>query len=184
MLLLTAFIFSCSTATSGTNDENNTPKVKTVTITYNLNYEGAPVATTEAVQKGKVFTLPIPEHEGYTFTGWAKESNPLFIDYEIFTRTSFTEDTTLYAIWYDGTPAKLILNPGYEGVEPVSYNVKPNAYCCLPECPFTREGYIFSGWSSNDTDVYTYFEGFSNYLYSEKLIQQHGKKQILILFKK
>ena len=68
---------------------------KDVLVTFNMNYEDSPQNILVTAVSGKT-DAPVPEREGFTFTGW-------FLDKRMRTAFNFetilTEDTTLYAGW-------------------------------------------------------------------------------------
>ena len=50
----------------------------------------------------------------------------------------------------EGTEWKIELYPNGAPGDPIDFFVEDGAECTLPECPFTREGYVFSGWIVSD----------------------------------
>ena len=75
-----------------------------VTITFDLNYDGAPAAEKAETEAGGKVTCPFTEDElargGYTFGGWYREQNPGTSSNAVDLDTAaFNEDTTLYAKW-------------------------------------------------------------------------------------
>lgn len=75
-----------------------------VTVTLNLNYDGAPEAEKIAAEAGKKITAPaVPVREEYTFKGWFTESVCLNkFDFD----TIINRDIVLYAKWTADTPLK------------------------------------------------------------------------------
>ena len=66
------------------------------TVTYDLNYEGAPAAEQVETVKGEKAENKAVVRDGYTLVGWYV--NPDFTAAWDF-KTGVTEDTTLYALW-------------------------------------------------------------------------------------
>lgn len=71
--------------------------VKTYTVTFNYNYEGAPAASTQKVQEGTKAVKPAdPTRNGYVFLNW-------YTDAACTSKYSFNRtvsaDLTLYAYW-------------------------------------------------------------------------------------
>ncbi len=82
---------------------------KTVTVTFELNYDGA-AAVTQSVTAGEYAQTPaVPKRDGYEFDGWflktdggAFESEPFD-----FLETKIESDLTLYAKWSETEPEVL-----------------------------------------------------------------------------
>jgi uncharacterized repeat protein (TIGR02543 family) len=70
------------------------------TVTFDLNYDGAPTATTQTTEVGGYISRPAdPTRVGYRFLGW-------FIDKGVTTEVDFSEmivnsDVTIYAAWIE-----------------------------------------------------------------------------------
>ena len=76
----------------------NAPATERHTVTFDLNYEGAPTPETKSVDDGALVTEPeAPVRDGYRFTGWYREAG-CTIPFD-FKADRITEDTTLYAGW-------------------------------------------------------------------------------------
>lgn len=129
------------------------------TVTFNLNYTGAPAPTTAKVNDGGKMTKPTdPTRTGYTFGGWYKEA-------ACTTAWNFDTDTvtgniTLYAKW---TPVKknytITLNPAggtLPADQPSTLTTNDDGKLAkLPKEP-TRTDYKFLRWTtSTGTEVTT-----------------------------
>ena len=129
------------------------------TVTFNLNYTGAPAPTTAKVNDGGKVTKPTdPTRTGYTFGGWYKEA-------ACTTAWNFDTDTvtgniTLYAKW---TPVKknytITLNPAggtLPADQPSTLTTNDDGKLAkLPKEP-TRTDYKFLRWTtSTGTEVTT-----------------------------
>jgi uncharacterized repeat protein (TIGR02543 family) len=75
--------------------------VEYVTVTLDLNYDGAPAATTVKAEKGKAMSKPTATRSGYTLEGW-------YTDAACANAFDFSgivsADFTLYAKWTAGAP--------------------------------------------------------------------------------
>ena len=117
------------------------------TVTFDLNYTGAPAAATSQVNSGDEITKPTdPTREGYTFGGWYKEAACTTVwDFDTDTVTG---NITLYAKW---TAAAADI---YTVTFDLNYTDAPAAATSQvnsgdritkPTDP-TRSGYTFGGW--------------------------------------
>lgn len=96
----------------------------------------------------KYDTLPIPEKEGYTFTGWINSNNEPVDENTIY---DVDEDITLTATWI-ANEYEVTLNPNEGDVSPGKVIVHYDSqYGTLPEPE--REGYNFKGWYLNDQEI-------------------------------
>ncbi len=69
------------------------------TVTFDHNFDGAPVASTVKVKNGEKVAKPTdPEREGYNFLSWFKEAEAINdFDFE----APITKDTTVFADWFE-----------------------------------------------------------------------------------
>ena len=127
---------------------NNQPVVKDkYIVTFDYNYDGAPVAKTREVKADtRVVALPDPSRTGYDFVAWCtdKEGNSAYNFSD-----KVNKDFTLYAAWIVQTPDYAVtFDFDYNGApEDWVVDVKENetvAQASLPECP--RLGYVIKGW--------------------------------------
>ena len=69
------------------------------TVTFDLNYEGAPELETQQVKTGELVEMPEdPKREGYAFVGWYEDKNPKEFTKDYANETIF-KDVVLYAYW-------------------------------------------------------------------------------------
>ncbi len=110
---------ACSKAKE--NSDSNTPTVDPTptptpvateyTVTFNLNYEGAPAASTVQVKEGETVAKPAnPTREGYDFVNWYKDIAGLTV-YDFASKVN--ANLTLYAGWSEKDPG-----PGPQPPEP------------------------------------------------------------------
>ena len=87
----------------------NSADGKEYAINYDLGYEGADEIADTSTIGGKLYNVPTPEREGYTFEGWwismENDADRLTYSFEAPAAngnggTVFTADTTLFALWH------------------------------------------------------------------------------------
>jgi len=85
--------------------------VKKSKLTYNLNYEGAPEATSVEIEEGEI-VKPIadPTREGRAFMGWCVDAAGS--DFYVFGH-ELEEDTVIYAKWADAGLKKFVAEAEY-----------------------------------------------------------------------
>lgn len=115
------------------------------TVTFSLNYEGAPEASAMTVNIGETVATPItPERDGYLFTAW-------YTDAACTAAYNFTApvngDVTLYAAWEQdsGNNKKVTYMWNAEGKD-VYDTVRVKTYGFATAPAPTMEGYILEGW--------------------------------------
>ena len=115
------------------------------TVTFDLNYSGAPSATTVKVEEDDgVFMVDeptAPTRTNYVFAGWFTDAactNP--VDFE----NDLTSDVTYYASWTQ-TVAIITYNANYTGSSSQTASVNIGSKATQPTAP-TRNGYLFDGW--------------------------------------
>ena len=83
---------------------------KYATVTFDLNYAGAPAAQTVQVEKGDYIDAPEePVREGYYFNGWYETQDASGLEFDFYL-TSIDEDITLYADWAAAYTVTFYLN--------------------------------------------------------------------------
>ena len=121
-----------------------------VTVTFRPNFTDADPATAEQVmvynQKTALNECPWTR-EGYTFYGWGTYSSDSSYDYRDMQEVQFKSDTVLYALWKADITLTFNANDGSETPETFTKKVGWYAEYVYPECPWTRDGYTFAGWS-------------------------------------
>ena len=119
------------------------PPVK-YTVTFNLNYSGAPAATTAQVESGSKAQKPAdPTRSGYTFDGWFDNANGTGTAFDF--NTAITANKTLYAKWTQQT-FTVTFNLNYTGSPAATtQQVASGGSVQKPTDP-SRTGYTFNGW--------------------------------------
>ncbi len=119
---------------------------KSFTVSYNLNYEGAPEAETEMVVKGQTAEKKTPVRDGYTFVTWYANKDNI---YEYDFSKGVQEDTEVFAFWKkDGASyVDVTFDRAYYGdlYQTYSYPVEVGAAVAQPSDP-VRFGYVFDKW--------------------------------------
>lgn len=130
---------------------------KSFAVTFDQNYEGAPEAAVENVNKGNKAAANTPERAGYTFQGWYVDT-----DYTAaFDFNSIVEsDMTLYALWtQDGAEYHTVTfdYDFYGGkIAQYSYPVISGGTVAEPAAQPERVGYQFSGWTAEDGSAFDF----------------------------
>lgn len=116
----------------------------TYTITFDSN--GGNKIDSIKVKDGKITALPIPEREGYTFTGWFNGTK------EIENGDTISKDITLKAKWKklaDASKKEFIVTFDSDGGSKVSkQTISENGKVKKPANP-TKDGYTFIEWTLN-----------------------------------
>ena len=132
-------------------------EVNTYTLTVNTN--NGEVSKTYNLSYKETKTIPNPEKEGYTFTGWTLNGQGSTFNQSVFTMGY--EDATLsaeytvntYQVKYDGNGATGTM-PNSTYTYGVSYNLTSNTY--------QKTGYTFVGWNTDKTKTEAlYLDGAS-----------------------
>ena len=125
------------------------------TVTFDLNYTGAPEATTQRiVRNGKVDKPADPQRSGYTFDGWYTRANGSGNPYN-FETSAITADTTLYAKW-SPVMYTVTINYNYTGAPAAATQEIANGGTLNKPADPSRTGYAFNGWytrASGGTEI-------------------------------
>jgi len=125
---------------------------KGLTVTYDLNYEGAPAAATENVVKGfNAQGIDTPVRDGYSFYNWyADAACTVLFDFD----TLVTSDITVYAKWKENgsTYHSVVFDLNYYGCANARYEqiVKSGDTATLPAITPARADYSFEGWALDE----------------------------------
>ena len=144
-------------------------KESAYTITFNPNYEGANDTPVEkefertnfnsSYASFKIFEPFLFTREGYELVGWSTRSNPSAVSSDVTYHgaesSSFSHDTTLYAVWLEKDSSNLIHytyykndgNAGTESEERIVVPYKKSGYKIgLADAVFAWDGMAFDGW--------------------------------------
>ncbi len=132
----------------------NEGNVNIYTVVFK-DYDGT-VLKTENVEEGDSATAPNdPSREGYKFIGWNLDFSNVSSDLEVVAKYA-NENAKVYTVVfkdYDGTILK-------------TENVEEGTDATQPQPP-TRDGYVFSGWSLEFTNVTSDLEVVAQYIKTE-----------------
>lgn len=96
---------------------------------------------------------------GYTFLGWSE--NPESVEPEYAPYDTYWMGTeaiyTLYAIW-EVNENTIVFNANGGSGTMENQKINTGATSRLSECTFTRQGYLFSGWSTNPSGIAMYVD--------------------------
>ena len=146
-LLALTTLAGCNIKPGGNGGKESSSVVDTrVTVTLDLNYEGAPAPTTLKVEKGGYAETPAnPEREGFYFDGWFRTPEDGEDAFE-FVSTPIDDDITLYAYWTAAYNVTFYLNaPEQEQSVYETQTVRAGSLVTAPVDP-KLSGYSFKGW--------------------------------------
>ena len=122
----------------------------TCTVTFDLNYQGAPAPTTVEVEIDDYIDEPeAPTRDGYYFNYWSDTQDGSSGEFDFFL-TSISEDITLYADWTPAYDVTFYMNKP-EATEQEVYQtatVRANGLVSKPVDPKVK-GFTFGGWFKN-----------------------------------
>lgn len=93
------------------------------------NYEGGATEVLETIN-GRLYDLPVPVREGYTFAGWwvSMYNDGAKLSYRYTDGMTFNENTSLYAAWQSASAGSKLASPLPEiGNGSISWGTVPNA---------------------------------------------------------
>jgi uncharacterized protein (TIGR02145 family)/uncharacterized repeat protein (TIGR02543 family) len=122
------------------------------TITFDAGGGTVDPATEETDAGGKLQDLPLPERDGYAFTGWYTEKTG---GAEVTTNTVFNKEDTIYARWILITESMyaVTFEPHGGSVSPKRGVTGEDGKLLRPLPTPKREGFAFQGWFSEDDSV-------------------------------
>ena len=173
--LILSLLFAAFAITGCANlfDENETSL--TVTVTFNAN-DGSesPKTYTQEGPVGKEFQLTPNtfKRTGYEFIGWNKDSTATSSSYKDGGTVSFSESTTLYAIWSSSECTITFNGNGGKtagGAETSTQVVERNKAVKLTPEIFTRENYAILGWAADSKATEVEYKTGDLYLTSESV---------------
>ena len=154
-LLTAGMLFSCGTETpdapvdGSTTSEKSTPKASSVQktkVTFDLNYQGAPAASSKTVGNDGKVTLPEdPVKEDSIFLEWNTKADGTGT--KVTKDNTYTTDTTVYAKWHHHQYGTETVRAGSLTAAPLETPSKSASATCseLDSCGMTK-----ISWSAMD----------------------------------
>ena len=152
-----AFFTSCN------SDISSAPEPTYYTVTFYKNYEGAePSSTSDRYEAGKSADLPWTSRKGYKLLGWAKKADATTPEYNAHDSIKVESNLAFYAVWQKITSFTVTFDAGFikDGesaaetkMQTVTVSSSGDNFI-LDKNTFTRDGYVFAGWSKTKTSSY------------------------------
>ena len=152
-----AFFTSCN------SDISSAPEPTYYTVTFHKNYAGAEPSTTSArYEAGKSAFLRSESRKGYKFLGWAKKADAAAPEYKAGDSVKVESNLAFYALWKKVDSFKVTFDAGFikDGesaaetkMQTVTVSSSSDKFI-LDKNTFTRDGYVFAGWSKTKTSSY------------------------------
>ena len=131
--------FTATPTPPGPGPDPQDPPAVTYTVTF-VDWDGSEISSSQ-VERGGSATAPAdPTREGYTFTGWNG-------DY-----SNVTSNVTVTAQYRENPKAYTVTFVDWDGSEISASQVEHGGSATAPADP-TREGYTFTGWSGDYSNV-------------------------------
>ena len=152
-----AFFISCN------SDISSDPGPTYYTVTFHKNYAGAePSSTSARYEAGKSAFLSSESRKGYKFLGWAKKADAAAPEYKAGDSVKVESNLAFYALWKKVDSFKVTFDAGFikDGesaaetkMQTVTVSSSSDKFI-LDKNTFTRDGYVFAGWSKTKTSSY------------------------------
>lgn len=156
-----AFFISCN------SDISSDPDPTYYTVTFHKNYAGAEPSTTSArYEAGKSAFLRSESRKGYKFLGWAKKADAAAPEYKAGDSVKVESNLAFYALWKKVDSFKVTFDAGFikDGesaaetkMQTVTVSSSSDKFI-LDKNTFTRDGYVFAGWSKTKTSSYNSYK--------------------------
>ena len=156
-----AFFTSCN------SDSSSDPAHTYYTVSFYKNYKGAEPAThSDYYKAGNSATLSSESRKGYKFLGWAKKADAAAPEYHAGDSIKVESNLSFYALWEKVDSFKVTFDAGFikdgeSAAETKTQNVTVSSSSekfILDKNTFTRDGYVFAGWSKTETSSYSSYK--------------------------
>jgi uncharacterized repeat protein (TIGR02543 family) len=135
------------------------------TITFDINGGSGTTPAAQTVRSGSTITLPDStgfSKSGYILGAWNVNADGTGTNYSAGSSYTVTDNVTLYARWVYPT-ITFDINGG-TGTTPAALTASLDSSITLPnEEGFSRNGYAFAGWNTNDDSTGINFPAGSSY---------------------
>lgn len=131
------------------------------TVSYNANGgTGAPSSQTKYFNESLTLSSNTPTRNGYTFLGWSESSTATTPTYSAGSSFTTNANTTLYAVWKQDVKTYTISYDANGGTgAPASQQKTYETSLTLSSVEPTKDGYLFLGWTTDDTNTIEYLPG-------------------------
>ena len=134
------------------------------------------------VEYNQFFHLPQNQfyREGYTFIGWStsQTGEKLYGDQAEY-QMGPNSDYTLYALWVGNANAFIFNANGGSGFMPTDFTIATGTTANLPTNRFTRNGYTFIGWSTDEHGIVKYTDGTEYTQETSKTVELYAVWQVI-----
>ncbi len=180
--LLFAMLAGCAPAQEPGEEpgDDSTPPVETptvYTVTFDLNYDGAPAGEQVEVEEGESVAEPAdPVRDGYTFYAWYTDAS--CVEQYDFSQ-AVTEDTTLYAFWEEegANYCTVTYHVNYAGGTDYTQRVQEGERAVRPT-DIAREGYGLFGWYTDEACTEEFSFGRDRITADTDLYALWGKEEV------
>ncbi len=133
----------------------------TTTVSYNANGgTGAPSSQIKYFNESLTLSSNTPTRNGYTFLGWSESSTATTPTYSAGSSFTTNANTTLYAVWKQDVKTYTISYDANGGTgAPASQQKTYGTSLTLSSVEPTKDGYLFLGWTTDDTNTIEYLPG-------------------------
>ena len=137
------------------------------TVTFNINGGSGTTPGAQTVNAGSSITLPSGSgftRSGYTFGGWNTNESGTGTNYSAGSSYTPTSNITLYSRWIENYTVTFSANGATGGTAPAAMTANAGSSITLPSgSGFTRSGYTFGGWSTNESGTGTNYDAGASY---------------------
>ena len=148
LIITMALLVVTVAALSACNEDEKSGTLYTVTVKSGSNDD----FTTFEIASGESFVLPESPftRQGYSFLGWVKDGGSVALP--AGANVTVRSDLTYIAEWKADVSYTVTLasEDGLNALTKEYADIAPGTQFVLPECPWEKTGYLFSGWETGD----------------------------------
>ena len=142
-ITMTLFIGSTFALFSSCKDDKNGVK-----LSFETNCELKDFS--KKVKKGKEYTLPVPEREGYAFEGWYVSED---LSGDPVVTVTVDKGTKYYAKWAEVYDVTLALDGGSLATTALELKAGENVYEAVKDLTPEKSGFVFGAWFIGDNEL-------------------------------